>query len=60
MKTFKVYKVDYVRKVKMPIGEVEERRISDRPENGAGLMRLARKKFAGSADESYRIIVNPA
>lgn len=60
MKTVKVYKVDYVRKVKNPIGVVEERRESSRPENAAGLLRLARRKFAVSADEAYRIIVNPA
>ena len=59
MKTVKVYQVVYVRKTKKPIGVVEERRGSSRPENEAGLLRLARKKFAASADEAYRIIVNP-
>jgi hypothetical protein len=60
MKTVKVYQVDYVRKTKKPIGVVEERRGSDRPGNESGLLRLARRKFAASADEAFRIIVNPA
>ena len=60
MKTLKVYQVDYVRKTKKPIGVVEERRKSVRPGNETGLLRLARKQFAESADEAFRIIVNPA
>lgn len=56
----KVYQVDYVRKTKIPIGVVEERRESDRPGNETGLLHLARRKFAASADEAFRIIVNPA
>jgi hypothetical protein len=60
MKTVKVYQVDYVRKTKRPIGIVEERRNSDRPGNGTGLLHRARRKFAASADEAFRTIVNPA
>lgn len=60
MKTVKVYQVDYVRKAKKPIGVIEERRESDRPGNVAGLLRLARRKFAASADEAFRIIVDSA
>jgi len=60
MKTIQVYQVDYVRKSRRPIGVIEERRESDRADNGAGLLRLARRKFAASADEAFRIIVNPA
>ena len=60
MKTVQVYQVDYVRKSRRPIGVIEERRESDRPDNEAGLLRLARRKFAGSPDEAFRIIVNPA
>lgn len=60
MKNVKVYQVDYVRKTRKPIGIIEERRGSDRPGNEAGLLRLARKRFAASADEAFRIIVNPA
>jgi len=60
MKTVKVYKVDYVRRTKKSIGSVEERRKSNRPGNETGLLHLARRKFAASADEAFRIIVNPA
>jgi hypothetical protein len=59
MKTVQVFKVDYVRKTKRPIGYVEERRESDRPENLSGLVRLARSKYASSAEEAFRIVVNP-
>lgn len=60
MKTVKVYQVDYVRKTKKPIGVIEERRGSARPDNEAGLLRLARRRFAASADEAFRIFVNPS
>lgn len=60
MKSVKVYRVDYVRKTKKPIGVIEERRSSDRPDNEIGLLRLARKKFAASADEAFRIFLRPA
>ena len=60
MKVVQVYEVDYVRKTRRPIGVIEERRKTDRPGNDAGLLRLARKKFAASADEAFRIIVSPA
>lgn len=60
MKTVQVYEVDYVRKTKRPIGFIEERRKSDRPDNLSGLVRLARRKYAGSAEEAFRIVVNPA
>lgn len=60
MKNVQVYKVDYVRKTKRPIGYIEERRKSDRPDNLAGLVRLARRKYASSAEEAFRIVVNPA
>ena len=59
MKTVQVYQVDYVRKTKKPIGYVEERRRSDRPGNLAGLVRLARNKYARSAEEAFRIVVAP-
>jgi len=60
VKTVNVYQVDYVRKTRKPVGVIEERRKSDRPGNETGLLQLARRKFAASADEAFRIIVNPA
>lgn len=60
MKTVKVFRVDYVRKTKKPIGVIEERRKSNRPDNESGLLWLARRKFAASVDEAFRIFVRSA
>ena len=43
MRTVTVYRVDYVKKTRVPIGEVQERRKKDRGGNLLGLLRLARK-----------------
>jgi len=59
MKTVRVYRVDYVTKTKWQVGTVEERRKSDRPKNDIGLLQLARKRFASTPDEAFRIIVSP-
>ncbi|MCR4310103.1 MAG: hypothetical protein NUW14_08850 [Deltaproteobacteria bacterium] len=55
---YKVYRVDYLTKRKLPIGTVTERR--SRPRGAAdhvGLMKLARKMFALSAEDQKRIVV---
>jgi hypothetical protein len=57
-KVYKVYRVDYITKMKIPIGTVTERR--NQPRGSAshlGLMRLARKMFAESPEDQMRIIV---
>ena len=57
-KVYKVYRVDYLTKMKIPIGTVTERR--SRPRDTAsqlGLMKLARKMFAQSPEDQMRIIV---
>jgi hypothetical protein len=57
-KVFKVYRVDYITKMKIPIGTVTERR--NKPRGAAshlGLMKLARKMFAQSPEDQMRIIV---
>lgn len=52
-----MYRVDYVRKTKVPIGWVVERRDRERGDNLIGLLRLARKAFASSPEEALRIAV---
>jgi hypothetical protein len=57
-KSYKVYRVDYNTKVKIPIGTVTERRNRSRgAASHLGLMKLARKMFAQSPDDQLRIIV---
>jgi hypothetical protein len=60
MRNVTVYRVDYVRKMKVPIGTVVERRVKDRGNNIIGLLRLARKAFSTSAEEAFHIAVDPS
>jgi hypothetical protein len=53
MKPVSVYRVDYVRKTKVRIGTVVERRRKERGDNLIGLLRLARKMFAASPQEAF-------
>jgi hypothetical protein len=55
---YKVYRVDYLTKMKIPIGTVTERR--NRPRDTAShlsLMKLARQMFAQSDEDRTRIVV---
>jgi hypothetical protein len=57
-KVYKVYRVDYLTKMKIPIGTVTERRSRPRDtESQLGLMKLARKMYAQSPEDQMRIIV---
>jgi len=58
MRNVTVYRVDYVRKTKVPIGQVVERRRSDRGDNLIGLLRLARKSFSSSPQEAIQTAVD--
>jgi len=60
MRNVTVYRVDYVRKMKVPIGLVVERRVKERGDNIIGLLRLARKAFSNSAEEALHIAVDPS
>jgi hypothetical protein len=59
MKTITVYRVDYVRKMKVPIGSVMERREKERGDNIIGLLRMARKSFSSSPEEAFHIAIDP-
>ena len=52
-----VYRVDYVKKTKVPIGWVVERRGKERGDNLVGLLRLARRAFAVGPQEALQIAV---
>jgi hypothetical protein len=58
MKTVTVYRVDYVKKVRVPIGEVHERRKKDRGGNLLGLLRLARKTYGTDPEDALHIAVD--
>ncbi|MDH3384289.1 MAG: hypothetical protein OEM42_09540, partial [Deltaproteobacteria bacterium] len=60
MRNVTVYRVDYVRKMKVPIGLVVERRVKERGDNIIGLLRLARKAFSSSTEEALHIAVDPS
>jgi hypothetical protein len=60
MKNVTVYRVDYVRKLKVPIGMVVERREEERGDNIIGLLRMARKTFSTSPEEALHIAIDPA
>ena len=57
-KAYKVYRMDYLTKMKIPIGIVTERRNQPRNTPGhLGLVKLARQMFAQSDEDRMRIIV---
>jgi len=57
-KTVMVYWMDKKNMRKEPIGILTERRKSERDNNNAiGMLRLARKKFAKTEEESQRIFI---
>ena len=57
-KEYKVYRVDYLTQMKIPIGTVTERRSRAREtDSQLGLMKLARQMFGQSAEDQIRIIV---
>jgi hypothetical protein len=58
MRTVTVYRVDYVKKTKVPIGVVPERRKKDRGYNFLGLLRLARKIYGKGPEDAIHIAVD--
>ncbi|MBI5905263.1 MAG: hypothetical protein HZB86_06890 [Deltaproteobacteria bacterium] len=57
-KEYRVYKVDYLTKMRIPIGTVKERRVKARPEsNHLGLMKLARRMYGATMEEQLKIIL---
>ena len=49
-----VVQVDYVNKIKKPIGEVMERRNKYRPNNMMGLLVIARQKFSSTPQDAFQ------
>ncbi len=58
MRTVTVYRVDYLKKTKVPIGEVRERRKKTRDGNLFGLLMLARKIYGTGPEDAIHIAVD--
>ena len=58
MRAVTVYRVDYGRKTKDPIGVVIEMRKTDRASNYNDLLRLARRLFALDTADALHIIID--
>jgi hypothetical protein len=58
MQTYTVYRFDYARQVKEPVGELTERRRKDRGNNVGALLRLAQKLYSTSSLDSH-IVITP-
>ena len=56
MKTYTVYRYDYIRQVREPIGMVLERRKGDRGNNIEGLLKLAQRIYQTSPLDSHLVI----
>jgi hypothetical protein len=59
MKSVTVYRIDYVKKTRVPIGTVVERRKKDRGDSLLGLLRIARKTYSSSPQENIQIAIDP-
>jgi len=57
LKTVMVYWMDKKSMRKEPIGILMERRKTERENNAIGMLRLARKAFAKTEEESRRILI---
>lgn len=58
MNSVTVYRVDYARRTRVPIGTVIERRRKNRGDNLVGLLRVARKHYASSPEDALYIAVD--
>ena len=53
VKTYTVYRFDYIRQVREPVGELVERRSKDRGNNTEALLRLAQRLYSTSSLDSH-------
>lgn len=58
MKTYTVYRFDYIRQERDVVGKLLERRRKDRGDNAEALLRLARKLYSTSSLDSH-IVITP-
>ena len=53
MKTYTVYRFDYIRHVREPVGQLTERRSKERGNNNEDLLKLAQRIFSTSSLDSH-------
>ena len=58
MQSVMVYRVDYAKKTKDPIGIVLEKRKTERVSNYHDLLRLARRIFASDMEDALHIVID--
>jgi len=58
MRAITVYRVDYGRRTKEPIGVVMENRKTERTNNYNDLLRLARRLFVNDTADSVHIVID--
>ena len=58
MKNYTVYRFDYIRQVREPVGKLVERRSKDRGGNIEALLRLAQRIYSTSSLDSH-IVISP-
>ena len=58
MKTYIVYRLDYIRLLSEPVGKLMERRRTERRNNAEDLLRLAQRIYSTSALDSH-IVISP-
>ena len=58
MRAVTVYRMDYGRKTRYPVGVVLEQRKKERGENQKDLLRLARRLFAVDTADSVHILID--
>jgi len=58
MKIYTVYRFDYTRQVREPVGKLIERRRKERRNNIDDLLRLAQKIFITSSLDSHIVITS--
>lgn len=58
MKSVTVYRVDYQKRKREPIGTIIERRNKERGDNILGLLRVARKMYAKNLEDALHIAID--
>jgi hypothetical protein len=58
VKDYTVYRFDYSRRVREPVGKLMERRRTERRNNAEDLLRLAQRIYSTSALDSH-IVISP-
>jgi hypothetical protein len=58
MRAVTVYRVDYARKTRYPVGVVLEQRKTERGNNYTDLLRLARRQFALETADAVHIVID--